>query len=202
MPRATRQEQMLDAAGAVFVDQGFHAASMDKIAARADISKPMLYAYFGSKEDLYCAYIERSGARLVAAMDAVVDRRLSVEHQLWESTLAFLSFVEKHRIGWAVLYRELAARGGPFAKTVAEVRLSITRRTAALIRVNLGARRDARAAADVLAHGFVGAGESVANWWIDHPEEPKERVAERLMEIGWLGLHRAIAGNRWSRPDG
>ncbi len=191
---------MLDAAGAVFAAQGFHAASMDEIAAQADISKPMLYAYFGSKEDLYCAYIERSGAHLLAAIDAVVDRRLSAERQLWESTLAFLTYVDEHRTGWAVLYRELAARGGPFAKTVTKVRLSITRRTAALIRAQLGGRRDARTAADVLAHGFVGAGESIANWWIDHPEEPKERVAERLMEIGWLGLDRAIAGHRWSRP--
>ena len=61
VPRAEREVAMLDAAGLAFADHGFHRASMDAIAAAAGISKPMLYAYFDSKEGLYAAYIERSG---------------------------------------------------------------------------------------------------------------------------------------------
>lgn len=199
VPRAERSEQMLDAAGDAFAARGFHEASMDEIAARADISKPMLYAYFGSKDDLYCAYIRRSGERLLAAMDTVVDPSLPAERQLWESVLAYLTYVEQHRAGWAVLYQALAARGGPVAGTVAEIRAAITQRAAALISANL-ADENAESVAEALAHGFVGAGESLANWWIEHPRESKETTATRLMEVAWLGLDQAIAGRSWQPP--
>ena len=57
MPRAEREQRMLDAAGRAFARDGYHAASMDEIARAAGISKPMLYNYFGSKEGLYVAYV-------------------------------------------------------------------------------------------------------------------------------------------------
>ena len=59
---------MLEAAGQAFAAHGFHDASMDAIAEAAGISKPMLYNYFGSKEGLYAAYIERSGRALMKSM--------------------------------------------------------------------------------------------------------------------------------------
>src|SRR5205085_8958562 len=129
VPRAQREPQMLEIAGQVFASRGFHDASMDEIAAAAGISKPMLYAYFDSKEGLYYSYIQRSGARLIEAMDAVLDPELGHEELLWHSVLAFLGYVDDHRQGWAVLYRELGASGGRWAKTVAEIREAIIRRT-------------------------------------------------------------------------
>jgi AcrR family transcriptional regulator len=203
VPREVRSAQMLDVAGEVFAAHGYHAASMDEIAERADVSKPMVYAYFESKETLYCAYIQRSGERLLAAIDDVFDGELSIERELWAATLAFLSYVEHHRDGWAVLYQELAARGGPFAATVAEIRDAIMRRVAVLIGHSVAGADEAQRAleAEALAHGFVGVGESLANWWIEHPDEPREQVARRIMEVGWLGLERATGGRGWSPPD-
>src|SRR5213079_2294618 len=87
VPRAVREEQMLGVAGDVFAERGFHAASMDEIADRADISKPMLYAYFGSKEGLYSAYVERAGADLLARMDAAVDPSLQPDEQVRASMM-------------------------------------------------------------------------------------------------------------------
>src|SRR4051812_31289006 len=134
VPRAVREEQMLEVAGELFAARGFHASSMDEIADRADISKPMLYAYFGSKEGLYSAYMQRSGARLLEAMDAAVDPDLQPGPQVYASMAAFLGFVEEHREGWAVLQRELTAgSGGPLAEDVARVRAAITKRMAALL---------------------------------------------------------------------
>src|SRR3954447_9652887 len=85
MPRAEREEQMLEVAGEVFAERGFHAASMDEIAERADISKPMLYAYFGNKEGLYSAYMDRIGRSLLDTMDAVVDLDLEPQRQVYAS---------------------------------------------------------------------------------------------------------------------
>src|SRR2546426_4993440 len=69
VPRAVREPQMLDAAVAVFAERGYHGASMDEIAAGAGGTKPMVYSYFGSKEDLYLACIDHAGTRLMEAGD-------------------------------------------------------------------------------------------------------------------------------------
>jgi AcrR family transcriptional regulator len=183
VPRAVREEQMLDVAGVVFAEHGFHGASMDDIAVRADISKPMLYAYFGSKEGLYSAYIDRAGTELLARMDAAVDPKLEPGEQVYASMMAFYGFVEEHRQGWAVMARELASSGGPFAESVARVRGAIVKRMALLLATRLD-EHDAGA----LAHGFVGAGESLAAWWLDHPEESREQVVRRVMDVGWTGI--------------
>jgi len=184
-----REEQMLDVAGEVFAERGFHPASMEEIAERADISKPMLYAYFGSKEGLYSAYIARTGSRLLEAMDASVDPGLEPGAQVYASMAAFLGFVEAHREGWAVLQRELAAGGGAtLAGDVSRVRAAIVRRMAALLAPHLGEVR-----AGALASGFVGAGESLAAWWLDHPEFTRDEVAELIMDVGWRGVGGVLA---------
>ena len=59
MPRAVREQQMLDAAVQMFSVNGYHETSMDAIAAQAEISKPMLYLYYGSKEELFGACLDR-----------------------------------------------------------------------------------------------------------------------------------------------
>src|SRR3954451_14916899 len=139
VPRAVREEQMLEVAGEVFAERGFHAASMDEIAVRADISKPMLYAYFGSKEGLYSAYMGRIGTRLLEAMDAAVDPALEPGPQVYASMMAFLGFVEEHREGWAFLQREIAAGGGgAVAEDVGRVRAAIVKRMATLLAAHLG----------------------------------------------------------------
>ncbi|MEA2167237.1 MAG: hypothetical protein QOF76_537 [Solirubrobacteraceae bacterium] len=182
---------MLDVAGDVFAERGFHPASMDEIAERADISKPMLYAYFGSKDGLYSAYMERVGAQLLAAMDAAVDAGLAPGDQVYASMSAFLGFVDEHRPGWAVLQRELAS--GTAAQDVAQIRAAIVKRMAALLAQELDP-----VYADALAHGFVGAGESLATWWLDHSEASLEDMAARIMEIGWIGVGGVLEGERWS----
>lgn len=202
IPRAVRERQMLEVAGRVFAARGFHDASMDEIAQGAGISKPMVYSYFGSKEGLYFAYIELAGQRLLERMDeaaAGVERAGGIDAPatLRATSLAFFAHVDENREEWAVLFGELAARGAPASKEVAAVRRSITDRTAALFDVVL--RRAGVDAAKVggtepLAHAFVGAGESLANWWLEHPEESTEKMADRLIDVAWGGLEKLLTG--------
>src|SRR5579871_1040504 len=73
MPRAQRERLILDVADQVFARDGYHSASMDEIARRSGVSKPMLYSYFGSKEGLYVACIDRNGQELVARLQQAFD---------------------------------------------------------------------------------------------------------------------------------
>src|SRR3954468_24969179 len=109
---------MLDAAVSVIAKRGFHAASMDEIAEVAGISKPMVYAYLGTKEDTFIACLHREATRLVSAVVGAVGPSSSPADQLWNGLRAFFGFVGSHRDGWTVLYRQARGRE-PFASELA-----------------------------------------------------------------------------------
>ncbi|MET7339505.1 TetR/AcrR family transcriptional regulator [Nonomuraea sp. NPDC005650] len=57
--RAQRRDEILDAAVRLFVSEGFHSVSLDDVAARARVTKRTIYAYFGSKTEIFLAAVER-----------------------------------------------------------------------------------------------------------------------------------------------
>ena len=172
---------MLEVAGKSFAARGFHAVSMDEIARQAGISKPMLYNYFGSKEGLYAAYVRQQGNELLAGMRRATEPDASPAERLWAGTLAFLDYVDQHRPGWALLYREAVSQGGPLAAEVAELRERIVAIVHRLLLAAAGP--SASETSEMLAHAFVGAGESVANSWLDHPQRPREEIAKLLVGL-------------------
>lgn len=189
---------MLRVAGETFAERGYHGTSMDEVAARAGVTKPMVYLYFGSKESLYLAYIERAGAELLDRLRAAAPTSASADDRLSAGMEAFFAFVDERRAGWAVLYKEAAGQGGPLAAQVTELQRRIT----ALIHAALieGARAAGAAnpvdATEPLAHAVVGAGERLANWWLDHPETPRPEVAATLTSLAWAGLEELLAKAR------
>jgi hypothetical protein len=52
----------------------------------------------------------------------------------------------------------------------------------------------------VIAQLLVGAVQSLANWWADHDELPRQRIVEMTMDFAWLGLQRLTQGERWQTP--
>ncbi|MGH3888587.1 MAG: TetR/AcrR family transcriptional regulator [Pseudonocardiaceae bacterium] len=188
LPRQVRERQMLDAAVAVFSRRGFHLASMDDIAEVAGVSKPMIYAYLGSKDDLFIACIRREAQRLMELITAAVPTGAAREERLRRGLLAFFEFVTEHRDGWIVLYRQARVHG-TFAGEIAAARGRIIVMVAGLLASS--SDDDARARAMPLAHALVGAAEALSDWGLDHPEEVPDTLATRLMDFVWTGLERA-----------
>jgi AcrR family transcriptional regulator len=176
---------------------------MDEIAAHADVTKPVIYAYFGSKERLYVAYIERAGQELLARMRAATVPTAPATERLHAGVLEFLHFVDERRDGWQVLYSEAAARGGPLAKEVASLRAEIAKMIKRLL-MHSTSRSEASAQTaaelDGVSHAFVGAGESLANWWLAHPELPAERAADLLIALGRAGVKQATETTSTQAP--
>jgi AcrR family transcriptional regulator len=193
VPRAEREQQMLEAADRVFARRGYQAASMDEIAAEVGVTKPMLYAYFGSKEGLYLASVQRAGEMLAQRLRDVAEG--GPAERLQAGVRAFFAFVDERRSSWAVLYREASAGGGTVAVRVASLRGAIATTVSQLFAEMAGEGTEGLEAEPV-AHALVGAGESLANWWLDHPEEPADAMADRLMSFAWLGLERLARGER------
>ncbi|KWV33714.1 TetR family transcriptional regulator [Micromonospora rifamycinica] len=201
LPRAVREQQMLDAAVKVFSRRGFHAASMDEIAEDAGISKPMVYAYLGTKEELFIACLHREAARMMLTIAGAADPDLPADQRLWRGLRAFFGFVGAHRDGWAVLYRQ--ARGSPpFATELAAMRARLVEVVAGMFDHALRARGREIAATEleVVAYALVGAGESLADWLADHPEAEPERTATRMMNVAWLGAAQLLDGVTWRPP--
>ncbi|MFD5828256.1 TetR/AcrR family transcriptional regulator [Lentzea sp. NPDC060358] len=200
LPRAVRERQIMDAAIDVFSRLGFHAASMDEISEVAGISKPMLYAYLGSKEELFATCIRREATRMMEAIATGVEPDQAPDVQLWSGLRAFFGYVGENRSSWQVLHRQASTQGGPFAVELADMRGRAVSLVAALLTRSTKAPATTLEA-ESLAAALVGAGESLAEWWLDHPEEPAGVVAARLMNLVWMGFGDLVDGNVWHPPS-
>ncbi len=194
MPRQLREELILRVAGNVFADGGYERASMDRIANLAGVSKPMLYAYFGSKEGLYGAYIERTGGELVERLVHADRREARHSERLRALVSEFLGFVEAHRDGWTVLFRELNARR-PLAEQVAQLRARVVSEIRRMLEGDGASWSGLSApASEGVAEAIVGAGESLANWWLKHPEVARDEVADWYVGLAQAAI--TAAGRR------
>ncbi|MET9893363.1 TetR/AcrR family transcriptional regulator [Streptomyces sp. NPDC006465] len=204
MPRAVREQQMLDAAVRTFGQRGYRAASMDEIAELAGVSKPLVYLYLNSKEDLFTACIRREAKSLTAAVRAGVRHGLPADRQLWEGLRAFFSHTAENPDGWAVLHLQARTHGEPFAAEVFAMREELVQFVTQLIVVAAReAHRDpslpAREVAG-LAEALVGAAESLAAWANTTPGVSARQAAATLMNFAWAGLGTLMQGRPWSPP--
>src|ERR1700712_3438198 len=160
LPRAVREQQMLDAAVEMFSINGYHDTSMDAIAAKAEISKPMLYLYYGSKEELFGACLDRELARFVDNVRSNIDFSASPRELLRTAVVAFLSYIDTNRASWMVLYTQ-ATSSQAFAHTVREGRERIIDLVGGLLQS--GTRNpEPDTDFDMTAVALVGGGEAVA----------------------------------------
>jgi AcrR family transcriptional regulator len=198
IPRAEREQQILDVAKSIFAERGFHATTMDEIAEAVGVSKQMVYNYAGSKEELYAAVFHRAAEELERRIDSAASESAEPDVQLWRGILAFFSFVEEQREAWLVIYGPLADRGGPFATEFAQVRHLIARLVSGLFaEARAAAGNDPSVDTEPMALAMVAAGEELANWWLEHPTESREAVASRLMNYAWMGLSNLVHDREW-----
>jgi len=202
VPRQVREERILEVAGNVFAASGYRDASMDEIAEQSGFSKPLLYSYFDSKEGLYGAYFDRVGRELQEDMRNAASPDISTAERLRAAIDAFFAFVERRRHGWEILYSEAAARGGPLAEEVTELRNQIVDEVRPFLEVHEVDPDESSPslALDALAHAVVGAGESLANWWLRHPEVERDVVADWLFGFARAGRPQAAdpdPAGRW-----
>ncbi len=185
LPRAVREQQMLDAAVQMFSVNGYHETSMDAIAAEARISKPMLYLYHGSKEELFGACLSRELGRFIDAVGADVDLKQSPRELLRRTILSVLTYIDANRASWIVLYTQ-ATSSQAFAHTVREGRERIIALVARLLEAGT---RNPEPGSDfhLMAVALVGAGEAVGTR-VSAGDADVDEAAELLINLFWRGL--------------
>lgn len=206
LPRRVREQQMIDVSTAVFGRHGYHRASMDQIAEQASISKPMLYAYFKSKEGLYAGCLRRAGSDLLDRVrDSFVERH-TIEQNLWSGFLAFFNFIYERPDAWQLIRHE-SFYEVPLFRSIVEgihrdLRDAVGKLALIASRETIGdpfADDHRRSAA---AHALLGAAESLANWSIEHdPDQPPEVPCRQLMNFFWLGFGGLAEGQVWTEHN-
>ena len=188
-------EQTLVAAHALFAAHGYAAVKMDEIAASVGVTKPLLYNYFGNKEQLYITVMERAGDSLTATVAEAVADSSSPGEALGEGVRAFFSFLDSDRAAWAVLFDETLPRGGDVAERVAEYRGEIVALVSGSLLAQVPAeRQDAvRIEFEALSAALLGAAEALARWWLRTQEIGADAAAELLISTIEPGL-RARSG--------
>ncbi|OIK24868.1 TetR/AcrR family transcriptional regulator [Streptomyces malaysiense] len=206
MPRAERERQMLDAAVQIIARHGYAAASMDEIAELAGVSKPLVYLYLNSKDDLFTACIRREAAALTRAVRAAVRSALPADRRLWAGVLAFFTYTAEHPDGWTVLHLQARTHGPRFAAEADAVRAEMT---AFVTRLIATAARESPHSRDLparetegLAVALIGAAESLADWTNTIPAATAVQAATTLMNFAWSGLGDLMSGEQWTEPVG
>ena len=204
MTAEERRAGILDAALAVFSARGFHSSSIDDIAREAGISKALIYEHFESKQGLYADLLERNANELFERLASAL-AGVGVESgaaRLATGLDAFFTFVEERRDAWRILFRDVV--DPETSAVLGRMVEQVTAVVAALIAQDPGAQvrdEDNEQGIRVLAQMLVGAVQSVANWWAEHPEVAREHAVEMVMDFAWVGLDRLSRGERWSPGD-
>ena len=183
----------------LFAERGYHDVSLDEVAGDAGISKPGLYAYFGSKEGLYVAALRRAAEGLAERVEAAVTAADTPERRMWAGIQALVGFIDENRTAWTMLHRERVAG----ALALEEVEQAHDRIAALITELSVQTARDrgiggtALEASEPLGHAFVGMCESIASCWLDHPDVPRGTVALHLMNLAWMGFGDLVEGRMW-----
>ncbi len=104
LPRSQRRAQLLEAAQAVFVENGYHAAAMEDIADRARVSKPVLYQHFPGKLELYLALLDTHCDTLEQLVRTALASTEGDKERVYATTAAYFDFVSRDGAAFRLVF--------------------------------------------------------------------------------------------------
>src|ERR1700761_194254 len=170
LSRGDRMEQTLGVAHGLFAERGYAEVTMDEIAAAVGVTKPLLYNYFGNKERLYIACMERAGDSLTKTVGEAIAGTASPGDALGAGGRAFFAFLDSDRA---------AASRGQIVELVS---------SSLLAQVPEGRRDAARVEIEALSTALLGAAEELARWWLRTEAISAGEAAELLISTVEPGI--------------
>lgn len=172
-----RREQILAAGRELFLERPYEDVSTDDIASRANVSKGLVFFYFGSKRELYVELVREAAEELLAATQTPPDR--PPLDRLRAGLDAYLDYVEKN----AAAYASLMGGGGvgldpELARIVERTRATLAQRLLEGFPKELSTPLLA-----VLARGFVGFVEGATLAWIERRTPPREVLLDTFVTV-------------------
>jgi len=182
---SARRAQLIEVGRGVFAERGYEATSVEEIADRAKISKPIVYEHFGGKEGLYAVIIDREMEHIVSRISEAISSG-SPRERLEGAAMAFLTYVKEQPDGFAVLTRDapVSTASGGMSGLLNDLADRVSKVFAAEFK---SAGYDARTA-PIYAHALVGMVTFVGQWWTETRKPAVEQVASHIAGLAWMGL--------------
>ncbi|TVR01043.1 MAG: TetR/AcrR family transcriptional regulator [Deltaproteobacteria bacterium] len=185
MSASERRAQLIEVGKAVFAEQGYEATSVEEIAARAKVSRPVLYEHFGGKEGLYAVIIDREMERLIGAITDAISTG-SARERSEQAVIAMMTCIRDDPDGFSVLWHDAptSVSGGQLSSLLAIVAERVGEVFSAAFRE---AGYDVRLA-PMYAQALIGMVTFVGAWWMENRQVPVDKVATHLHALAWMGL--------------
>ncbi len=190
MGRDARRAQVLEVAQELFAREGFHHVSMDDIADRAEVSKPVLYRHFPSKLDLYLAVVDHRGQALVVAVDealAAVDRGeqqsgRAVVHGIVQ---AYVEFVEHAGDSFSLLFESDVTRDSDVRSRVEQASADAARAICRALRELAGLPAEH---AELLSTALIGMARVAATSRYRTQDVGVQDTVDLVTQLAWRGV--------------
>lgn len=181
-----RRAQLMTAGRSVFAAYGFEAVSLEDLAQKAGVTKPIIYEHFGGKEGLHAAIVEREMDDLVNRVAQGISQGTPRE-RFENAVIAFLTYLEAEPAGFAVLTRE--APVGAARRGMTRVIDQLAQRVGEIFSIELARAGYDRKLAPLYANALLGMVTQVGQWWAaDGKKISRDHVVRHLCALGWMGL--------------
>ena len=187
MTGGERREQLVSVGRCVFAEKGFDMSSVEEIAARANVSKPIVYEHFGGKEGLYAVVVDREVSTLLSDLESSLqDQRAHPRVLMERAALSFLSYIDENEDGFRILVRDspVTPSGGTFSSLLTDV----SSRVETILTAQLTLRSYSSRDAPLYAQMLVGMVAYTGQWWLETRQPAKEVVAAQMVNLSWYGL--------------
>jgi AcrR family transcriptional regulator len=184
VPRELRERQLVELAEQLFAERGYGGTSMEELASRAGVTKPMVYELFGSKDGVFRACVDRAVEQMARSVAAAVRAEADPESRVRAGGLAFLRFAADDRVAW-----DLMSMGGQFAQQAVDIRRGQAELIHELMLELAPGGVDEREL-EAAAWAVTAAYEGLAHWMREHPDVPVEQVGDWIVALLMPGLRR------------
>jgi AcrR family transcriptional regulator len=180
-----RREQLLDVGRKLFAEKGFEVVTVEEIAAKASVSKPVVYEHFGGKEGLYAVLVDREMSYLLASIgDALTGG--SPRALLEQAAMALFDYIDAYPDGFRILVRDspVSQTTGSFASLIVDIASQVEH----LLGAEFAAHKLDKKLAGMYSQMLVGMVALTGQWWLDVRKPKKEEVVAHLVNLAWNGL--------------
>ncbi|MEU7475542.1 TetR/AcrR family transcriptional regulator [Lentzea sp. NPDC042327] len=186
MTGGERREQLLDVSRSLFAEKGFEATSVEEIAHRAGVSKPVVYEHFGGKEGIYAVIVDREMRRLMDQISTALVVGSHPRELLEQAACALLDYIEGSTDGFRILVRDspVASTSGTFSSLLNDIASQVEH----ILALHFAERGYDRGLAGLYAQSLVGMVALTGQWWLEARRPKKDEVAAHLVNLAWNGL--------------
>lgn len=186
MTGTQRRAQLLDISRQLFAEKGFEGTSVEEIAARAQVSKPVVYEHFGGKEGVYAVVVDREIQALTGALTGALEAGGHPQVLVERTALALLDYIESSTDGFRILVRDspVTQSTGTFSSLIGDVAMQVEH----LLADQFTRRGLEPGTAPIYAQMLVGMVALTGQYWVDARSPGKAEVAAHLVNLAWNGL--------------